>query len=78
MTERGYGGEFYVAVAGESGEPDLVADIVFSGSQVADVRRVAGTWIVTLYDASGSDGFRLPLDGFLAALRDASERLRAK
>jgi hypothetical protein len=78
MAEADSDDAFYVSVAAESDEPDLVADIVFSGNQVADVRRVDGTWTVTLYDGFGVEGFRLPLHGLLAALSDAAERLHAK
>jgi hypothetical protein len=66
---------FYVAIAAEVDEEDLVADIVFAGQQVADVRRLDQVWTVTLYTESGADEIRLPLDGFLAALRQAAERL---
>ena len=56
MTEPSGTEYFYVSVAAEVDEPDLVADIVFAGRQVAAVRRVAGVWTVTLYDPSGSEG----------------------
>ena len=78
MTDPSGTESFYVSVAAEADEPDLVADIAFAGKQVADVRLVDGAWTVTLYDPSGSEGFKLPLDGLHAALRDAAERLEPK
>ena len=75
MTEPSGTDSFYVSVAAEADEPDLVADVVFAGRQVAAVRRVDGVWTVTLYDPSGSEGFKLPFDGLRTALREAAERL---
>ncbi len=66
---------FYVAVAAEADEPELVADIVYGGHQVAAVRSVAGEWVVTLYDPFGVEGFSFPLDGLRRALEDAAVRL---
>lgn len=77
VDDAGSRTSFYVSVAAEANEPDLVADVVFSGRQVADVRRVDGSWTVTLYDPFGHAGFRLPLDGLIAALGNAAERLHA-
>ena len=76
MTESSGTGSFYVSVAAEVDQPDIVADIVFAGRQVADVRLVEGVWTVTLYDPRGSEGFKLPLDGLCNALREAAVRLR--
>lgn len=76
MTEHESRGVFYVAVAAEADESDLVADIVFDGRQVADVRRVDGNWLVTLYDPVGAEGYSLPLDGLREALDDAANRLK--
>jgi hypothetical protein len=75
VTEPSGTESFYVSIAAEAGEADLVADIVFAGRQVAAVRRVAGVGTVTLYDPAGSEGFELPLDTLRAALREAAERL---
>jgi hypothetical protein len=75
MTEPSGTESFYISVAAEADQPDLVADIVFAGQQVADVRLVEGVWTVTLYDPRGSEGFKLPLDGLRSALREAAERL---
>lgn len=76
MTESRETESFYVSVAAEADEPDLIADIVFAGQQVADVRLVEDVWTVTLYDRQGSEGFKLPLDGLLGALQEAADRLR--
>lgn len=71
-------GPFYVSVSAEADEQDLVADIVYLGQQVADVRRVEESWTVTLYDPFGAEGFSLPLEGLRTALDDAAQRLRAR
>jgi hypothetical protein len=67
----------YVAVAAEADEHDLVADLVFRGQQVADIRRQEAQWVVTLYDPLGVEGFRVPLTALRAALEDAATRLGA-
>jgi hypothetical protein len=77
MTEPDGDDTFYVAIVAEADEPELVADIVFAGNQVADVRLIDGGWTVTFYDPFGAEGFRFPLDGLRAALTEAAERLRA-
>ena len=76
MTEPSGGEGFYVSVSAEADEPDLVADIIFAGQQVADVRLGDAGWTVTIYDPFGAEGFRLPLDGLRAALADAAARLK--
>jgi hypothetical protein len=76
MTDENDPERFYVAIAAEADEPDLVADIVFAGQQVADVRLIDGSWIVTLYDPFGAEGYRLPLEGLRDALEDAAKRLK--
>jgi hypothetical protein len=54
--------EFYVAVAAEVDEGQLVADIAYAGEEVASVRNVGGTWMVTLYVPVGADRADVPLD----------------
>jgi hypothetical protein len=66
---------FYIAVAAEADEDDLVADIVYDGQQIADVRRVGGRWEVTFY-CPASDRLRLPADEFVAVMQDALRRLQ--
>lgn len=78
MTESNSPSNFYVAISAEADEPDLVADIVFAGQQIADIRLVEGSWLVTLYDPFGAEGYRVPLDGLRDALDDAANRLKGQ
>jgi hypothetical protein len=77
MTGSADGRPFYVSVLAAVDEDDLIADIVFAGRQVADVRIVAGKGVVTLYNSAGAEGSGMPLDGFRAALDEAVDRLQS-
>jgi hypothetical protein len=66
---------FYVAVAGEPDSDELIADVVFEGEQVADVRRAGDAFVVTLYAPLASNSLTMPLLDFVAALNDAQQRL---
>lgn len=41
--------EFEVTVSGEVDEDELIADVIYRGRGVADVRHVEDRWVVTLY-----------------------------
>lgn len=69
--------EFEVTVSGEVDEDELIADVIYRGRGVADVRHVEGRWVVTLYLPPSSDRFALPFLGLLRALAEARERLEA-
>lgn len=69
--------EFEVTVSGEVDEDELIADVIYRGRGVADVRHVEDRWVVTLYLPPSSDRFALPFQGFLQALAEARERLEA-
>lgn len=69
--------EFYVAIAAEADEDDLVADIVYDGDQVASAARVDDEWVLTIY-AGASRERSVPLAGMLRALQEAAERLGAE
>lgn len=68
---------FEVTVSGEANEDELIADVMYRGRGVADVRFVDERWVVTLYVPPGSDRLAVPLQGFRAALDDACRRLEA-
>lgn len=66
---------FYVAIAAEADQNDLVADIVYGGDHVASATRVDGEWVLIVYDIGGEGRRQLPLAGILGAVQEAAERL---
>jgi hypothetical protein len=69
--------EFEVTVSGEVDQDELIADVIYRGRGVADVRYVDEQWLITLYVPPGSDRRELPFQAFLRALEEAHERLAA-
>lgn len=65
---------FEVVVALEVDEDVPVADVLFRGTQVADVRKIAGEYRCNLYSVAGEDG-AVPLDALVEALDRAKSSL---
>jgi hypothetical protein len=51
-----------------------IADVLFRGTQVADVRKVAGEYRCNLYAVTGDDG-AVPVDALVEALDRAKSSL---
>jgi hypothetical protein len=66
---------FYVAVAAEVDEDDLIADVVFEGVGIASVHRRGDALSATFYVSSGRPSLTVPLEGLLVALNEARRRL---
>lgn len=73
MTTTSDDQRFYIAILASPDESGLIADIVYAGQQVADVRLINGTCTVSLY---GDAGLSLPLEQFCSALKSAADRIR--
>lgn len=69
--------EFEVTVSAEVDEDELIADVIYRGCGVADVRHVEGSWVVTVYVPASSDRVTFPFQGFLASLEEARARLES-
>jgi hypothetical protein len=65
---------FEVLVALEADEDVAVADVVFGGVQVADVRKTAGEYRCNLYAVTATEG-AVPVDALIEALNRAKQSL---
>jgi hypothetical protein len=66
--------QFEVLVALEADEDLPIADVLFRGAQVADVRKVAGEYRCNLYAVTDKDG-AVPVDALVEALARAKRSL---
>lgn len=76
MTQPRPPQEFYVAISLEADQPEPIADIVFGGQGIGDVRMIEGEWKITIYAGNGTPACQLPFGGFLDALIEANLRIR--